>query len=82
MRFPKGDENTGLKVNGSTSIGISINTNGAGSYVHSNIALGSALADMSDDNVACATNTWFDNRFQTDLVDNVPDGGRGVGCIQ
>ena len=62
--------------------GISISAIGAGSSVQRNMVFGSRLLDMTDETVACGTNTWSGNTFQTDEAGGIPDGGPSVPCIQ
>jgi hypothetical protein len=69
-------------VSGSRHSGISISAIGAGSQVLQNMVFGSGLIDMSDELVACGTNTWAGNTFQTDEAGGVDDGGPLVPCIQ
>ena len=55
---------------------------GAGSSVQRNMVFGSRLLDMTDETVACGTNTWSGNTFQTDEAGGIPDGGPSFPCIQ
>jgi len=72
-------ENT---VNGSTDVGISVTTFGNPSIVRLNTVLGSGNRDMSDDNAGCGGNTWRNNTFVSDFVNNIPNGGMNVGCLR
>ena len=38
--------------------------------------------DMGDQNPGCDSNAWSNNRFVTDVVAGVPDGGPNSGCIR
>jgi parallel beta-helix repeat protein len=69
-------------VNGSLDVGIAIGSSGSPSVVRYNTVLGSGKTDMSDDSGGCGANIWRDNTFMTDLVNGVPDGGMGSGCIK
>jgi nitrous oxidase accessory protein NosD len=73
------DDNT---VRRSRHTGMSISSYGGGSFVRRNMVFGSALLDMSDDLVDCATNTWSGNIFETDAAGGIPNGGPSVPCVQ
>jgi hypothetical protein len=77
-----GNTAIGNTVSGSLDTGIFIPTFGSPSIVKSNTVFGSVLVDMLDDHAACDSNTWRNNKFQTDLVNDVPDGGPKVGCLR
>jgi parallel beta-helix repeat protein len=76
-----GNTANGNRVSGSLDTGIFI-TNGSPSVVKRNVVFGSTLVDMLDDQVACGTDTWSGNNFQTDLVADIPDGGPKKGCLR
>ena len=69
-------------IRGSLDTGLWIQPWGSPSTVMRNMVLGSAQSDMLDDSPNCGGNTWRNDFFDTDVVDGVPDGGQGVGCIQ
>jgi parallel beta-helix repeat protein len=77
-----GNTATGNTVSGSLDVGIFIPGFGSPSVVKSNTVFGSVLVDMLDDQAACDSNTWRNNKFQTDLVNDVSDGGPKVGCLR
>ena len=72
----------GNTTNGHPGSGIWVGVGAGGNLIESNTALNNGRADLEDLNPGCDTNTWTANTFVTDLVDTVPDGGPGVGCIQ
>jgi parallel beta-helix repeat protein len=76
-----GNTATGNTVSGSVDTGIFI-INGSPSIVRRNTVFGSGFVDMLDEKAACDSNTWRNNDFQTDLVNDVPDGGPKVGCLR
>jgi parallel beta-helix repeat protein len=55
---------------------------GTGNTLQGNTALSNANIDLEDDNPNCDSNTWANNKFVTDNVVGVPDGGPGTGCIR
>jgi len=69
-------------VNGSVGDGIFVLTIASPTVVQRNVAMGNAVADLSDDNPACSGDTWKKNIFLTDLVAGSPDGGPKTGCIR
>lgn len=77
-----GNTAVGNTVSGSLDVGIFMPTLGSPSVVKSNTVFGSVLVDMLDDQPACGSSTWKNNKFQTDLVNDVPDGGPKVGCLR
>jgi parallel beta-helix repeat protein len=77
-----GNAVSGNVVSGSADVGIFLPSLGSPSTVQNNIVFGSALVDMLDDQAACGSNTWRSNNFQTDLVNDIPDGGPKVGCLR
>jgi parallel beta-helix repeat protein len=72
----------GNTSNGNVGSGIWVERGAGSNLIESNTALGNPRADLEDMNPGCDANTWNGNTFVTDLVDTMPDGGPGVGCIQ
>jgi parallel beta-helix repeat protein len=63
-------------------IGIQLVQNSSDNTLQGNTALTNGSIDLEDDNSNCDSNTWANNKFVTDLVAGVNDGGPGTGCIR
>ena len=72
-------QNNTATLNG---LGILVELHCTGNNLRGNTALTSRHIDLEDDNPGCASNTWSNNNFVTDLVARASDGGPGRGCIQ
>ena len=68
-------------VNGNSTVGIVLTSGAAETTVTGNTAFLNGLVDLQDDSVDCGSNSWSLDRFATDIVAGLPDGGEAVGCI-
>jgi parallel beta-helix repeat protein len=69
-------------VNGNASVGIVLTSGAADTTVTGNTAFLNGLVDLQDDSVECGSNSWSLDRFATDIVAGLPDGGPDAGCIR
>jgi parallel beta-helix repeat protein len=69
-------------VSGNSQNGIWISTDGSPSSVRRNSVFGNGLSDMLDESPLCGGNVWRNNKFITDLVGGVSDGGPNAGCLK
>jgi parallel beta-helix repeat protein len=69
-------------VNTNATNGIVLGAGALDTSVLDNAAFLNGLVDMQDDADACGSNTWTANRFVSDLVAGLPNGGPDVPCLQ
>ena len=65
-----------------SNLGIWVEPTLEPSNIRRNSVFNSGVADMQDDSPGCGANTWRNNRFVTDLVNGVPNGGPSVPCLR
>jgi parallel beta-helix repeat protein len=63
-------------------IGIWVGNGAGGNTLQGNTALDSGDVDLEDQNFACDSDAWSNNKFVTDRVAGGPDGGPNSGCIR
>jgi parallel beta-helix repeat protein len=81
-----GGGTTSNTVQGNTAtlnnVGIWVGNGAGGNTLQGNTALDNRDVDLEDQNFGCDSNAWNNNKFVTDLVAGVPDGGPNAGCIR